>query len=132
MGCTWSFLRPARAVCPTCIDEEQDLETTLSILGTLMIVATLLPMAKLDDWWIRIFDFPRLQIAVISALVLVLTLIVRDDPGALHNVWLAALAASTLYQAYRMYPYTRLHAKQVQEASVPTRVRPSACCAPTC
>ena len=42
-----------------------------------MIVATLLPLAKLDDWWIRIFDFPRLQIAVISALVLVLTLLVR-------------------------------------------------------
>jgi hypothetical protein len=72
-----------------------------------MIVATLLPLAKLDDWWIRILDFPRLQIAVISTLVLVLTLVVRQDPGVAQNLWLAALTASTLYQAFRMYPYDR-------------------------
>lgn len=92
------------------------MEVFLTLLGTLMIVATLLPLAKLDDWWIRIFDFPRLQIAAISALVLVLTLLLRDDPGVVQNLWLAALAACTLYQAYRMYPYTPLHAKQVQDS----------------
>ena len=81
-----------------------------------MIVATLLPLAKLDDWWIRIFDFPRLQIAAISALVLVLTLFVRQDAGFVQNLWLVALTACTLYQAYRMYPYTPLHAKQVQDS----------------
>jgi endonuclease/exonuclease/phosphatase (EEP) superfamily protein YafD len=81
-----------------------------------MIGATLLPLAKLDDWWIRIFDFPRLQIAAISALVLVLTVLVRRDPGVVHSLWLVALIACTLYQAYRMYPYTPLHSKQVQDS----------------
>lgn len=81
-----------------------------------MIVATLLPLAKLNDWWIRIFDFPRLQIAVISTLVLVLTLLVRQDPGSVQNLWLTALTATTLYQAFRMYPCTPLHGKQVQDS----------------
>jgi endonuclease/exonuclease/phosphatase (EEP) superfamily protein YafD len=101
---------------PAIHEGAKKLETILTLLGSLMIGATLLPLAKLDDWWIRIFDFPRLQIAVGSALVLALTLLVRDEPGAAQNLWLAALAASTLYQAYRMYPYTRLHAKQAQDS----------------
>jgi endonuclease/exonuclease/phosphatase (EEP) superfamily protein YafD len=92
------------------------LEAILNILGASMIVATLLPLAKLDDWWIRIFDFPRLQIAAIAALVLVLTLLLREEPGAVENVYLAALAACTGYQAWRMYPYTPLHSKQVQDS----------------
>jgi endonuclease/exonuclease/phosphatase (EEP) superfamily protein YafD len=92
------------------------LDLILTLVGTLMIVATLLPFARLDDWWIRIFDFPRLQIAVISSVVLVLALLAPRDSGAAGNFWLAALAASSLYQAYRMWPYTPLHAKQVQDS----------------
>lgn len=93
------------------------LEALLTLLGTVMIAATLLPLANLDDWWVRIFDFPRLQIAVISAVVLVLMLLVRDgDPSASQHLWLTGLAACMLYQAYRMYPYTPLHGKQVQDS----------------
>lgn len=88
----------------------------LTVLGTAMIAATLLPLAKLDDWWIRIFDFPRLQIGAISALVLLLTLLVRAESSVLQNLWLCGLAACSLYQAYCMYPYTWLHAKQVQDS----------------
>ncbi|MCW5659728.1 MAG: endonuclease/exonuclease/phosphatase family protein [Burkholderiaceae bacterium] len=96
--------------------EEKALETVLTLLGTLMIVATLLPLARLDDWWIRIFDFPRLQIAAVSSVVLVLMMLVRDGSGAAQNLWLAALAACTVYQAYRMHPYTALHGKQVRDS----------------
>ena len=92
------------------------LETSLTLLGTLMIAATLLPLARLDDWWIRVFDFPRLQVATISALLLLLMLLVSDEPGPARTLWMAALAACAAYQAYRMHPYTRLHAKQVQDS----------------
>lgn len=92
------------------------LDLILTLLGTLMIVATLLPLARLDDWWIRIFDFPRLQIAVVSALLLLLIPLMRHGSSTVQNLWLGALAACTLYQAYRMYPYTPLHAKQVQDS----------------
>jgi endonuclease/exonuclease/phosphatase (EEP) superfamily protein YafD len=101
---------------PAINEGAKNLETVLTLLGTLMIVATLLPLAKLDDWWIRVFDFPRLQVATVSALVLALMMLVRDDSSAVENVWLVALAACTAYQAYRMHPYTRLHGKQVEDS----------------
>jgi endonuclease/exonuclease/phosphatase (EEP) superfamily protein YafD len=92
------------------------LDLLLTLLGILLIAASLLPFARLDDWWIRIFDFPRLQIAVISVVVLVLSLLLRQHPDTIHPLWLVALTGCTLYQAYRMYPYTPLHAKQVQDS----------------
>ncbi|MDO5050480.1 MAG: hypothetical protein Q4D68_01955 [Moraxella equi] len=36
----------------------------------LPVVATLLPLIKHDHWVFRIFDFPRLQIAIISLVCL--------------------------------------------------------------
>jgi hypothetical protein len=83
----------------------------------------------------RLVD-PRLRLSAPAdrgdlGVVLVLTLLVRED-WRLRGLWLAALAACTLYQAYRMYPYTPLHAKQVRTAAARTRIRRSACCAPTC
>lgn len=82
-----------------------------------MIVATLLPFARLDDWWIRIFDFPRLQIAVVSAVVLVLTGLVHEGSGLVHSLWQLTLAACALYQAWCMLPYTPLQAQQVQDSA---------------
>ena len=92
------------------------LEAILTTFGVLMIAATLLPLAKLDDWWVRVFDFPRLQIATLSALILVLMLSVQVEPSSVDRLWLSALAACTAYQAWRMHPYTPLHAKQVQDS----------------
>jgi hypothetical protein len=39
-------------------------------LGLLAVVATLLPLFRKGAWWIRIFDFPRAQIAFLAVLVL--------------------------------------------------------------
>ena len=101
---------------PPPLTKEQELEHALTALGTLMIAATLLSLSKLDDWWVRVFDFPRLQIAAVATLVLVLTVVLRDEGSTAQNLWLAALGACAAYQAYRMAPYTRLHAKQVQDS----------------
>lgn len=89
-------------------------EALLVTLGALMIAATLLPLLKLDDWWVRIFDFPRLQITVLLALTFVAYLLVRENPGPADNLFLGALTACLLYQTARMVPYTVLWRKQVQ------------------
>jgi endonuclease/exonuclease/phosphatase (EEP) superfamily protein YafD len=67
-----------------------------------------------DDWWIRVFDFPRLQITIVLAATLGAYAAVRTPAGALELAFLAALSAALVYQAIRMYPYTPLRRKQVQ------------------
>lgn len=90
------------------------METILIVIGLLMIAATVLPLSKLDDWWIRIFDFPRLQITVLLAITFCAYLFVREDPALPEQVFLGVLTLCLLYQSYRMYPYTRLARKEVK------------------
>lgn len=96
------------------------MEAVLFSIGSLMIAATLLPFVRVDDWYIRIFDFPRLQITAILAAVFIGYLWVRDDPDLAENIFLATLALCLAYQLYRMYPYTPLCRKQVQSSRCAT------------
>jgi endonuclease/exonuclease/phosphatase (EEP) superfamily protein YafD len=92
----------------------------LIVIGVLMILATVLPFLRKDEWWIRIFDFPRLQITLITAAVIAAYLPFRGDSVAEHG-FLIALVLCLLYQSYMMYPYTRLSPKQVQQSKTPTK-----------
>lgn len=83
-------------------------------VGALMIAATALPLLRRDAWWIRIFDFPRLQIAALLALTLIAYLPLRPPADAADWTFLGALAIALAYQLHRMRPYTPLHHKQVQ------------------
>jgi endonuclease/exonuclease/phosphatase (EEP) superfamily protein YafD len=85
----------------------------LVVLGVLMILTTVLPFLREDEWWIRIFDFPRLQITLITAAVIAAYLPIRGDSIAEHG-FLVALILCLVYQGYMMFPYTRLSPKQVQ------------------
>jgi endonuclease/exonuclease/phosphatase (EEP) superfamily protein YafD len=92
------------------------LEVALSIVGWLMVAATVLPLVRSEFWLVRVFDFPRLQITVIFGVVFVIYLMAREDPSHADNVLLAAMSLCLAYQLWRMWPYTPLHRNQVQRA----------------
>lgn len=77
------------------------------------IVATLLPFVKHDHWVFRIFDFPRLQIAVAN---LICPPIGMAFAHAHHQVfWLIAIVNGLcfLYQVSQIIVYTRLYPPKV-------------------
>lgn len=96
------------------------------VLGALTVfvtVATALPFFKGGAWWIRIFDFPRAQIALLALLTLagyLLTTNLRAIP-TLGAVVLLLLVMGV--QTFRIFPYTPLAATQ----SLPTE-RPGESC----
>ena len=80
-----------------------------------VILATTLPFIRRGYWWLRVFDFPRLQIAALGATVLALGLLTLPlNPFSLA-VFLA-LFLSIAVQVYRIYPYTPLAATEVVSA----------------
>jgi endonuclease/exonuclease/phosphatase (EEP) superfamily protein YafD len=92
------------------------LEAALTIVGWLMVGATVLPLFRSEYWIVRIFDFPRLQITAVFCVVFAVYLFLREDPGVADNVFLGILAACLAYQLWRMWPYTPLHPRQVMPA----------------
>jgi endonuclease/exonuclease/phosphatase (EEP) superfamily protein YafD len=98
-------------------------ETALVAIGLLMVTATVIPLVRADAWWVRVFDFPRLQVTVLLILVFTLVLLLREDPSTADNVFFVAVALSMAYQCYRMFPYTRLARVQVQASQHPASDR---------
>ena len=91
------------------------LRLVLSALAVVLVVATALPFVRSSEWWIRMFDFPRMQIAAVAVVTLAAYAVLdiwRGDPGAWSWALFAALGAATVYQVLRMWPYTRLHGTQ--------------------
>lgn len=71
------------------------LNVTTQLLAGLLVLATALPLANIDHWLVRGFDFPRLQIAIGLVLVAALetTLLLGGWGG---SVWLLLLVLAAL------------------------------------
>ena len=85
-------------------------------VGSLLILLTVLPLVPRDDWWVRLGDFPRAQIALVGIAVIAGYTRVAEWEQPFDLGFGAALAACVLYQVARMLPYTVLHRKQVQRS----------------
>lgn len=82
-----------------------------------MVIATLLPLISKDHWCIRGFDFPRLQISVGIAVILIAYLLLPQEYQLADKILLAVLSLCFLYQVYMIYPYTPFSGSQVQQSS---------------
>ncbi|RGP40159.1 hypothetical protein BPTFM16_00435 [Altererythrobacter insulae] len=90
----------------------------LRALAALLIIGTLVSMTDLNQWWIRIWDFPRMQLLIVM-LVLTAALWVFDRAG---RPWLPlALLALSVWQVTRIYPYTSLAPTEVKRVAEDNR-----------
>lgn len=89
------------------------LKITLSILAALLAVASFMPLIRKDDWWIRVFDFPRGQIVVLGLIVLVAGLFVWNLRSPIQAVIASLLVLGLGYQISTMLPYTVIAPTQV-------------------
>lgn len=86
------------------------------LVAAFVIVGTALPLIKEDAWWIRVFDFPRFQLAIIGfVLAVLLSVLYRPHPTP-RLVLLGLIALAVVYQIIRILPYTPLGSKQVLPA----------------
>lgn len=98
---------------------ERLLDVFFTIAELAAIASTLVPFIRSDAWWVRIFDFPRIQIAAISTLILAGDLAFRKDTSLSGHIIHVVLTLCILYQAYKIRPYTVFARKQVERAKQP-------------
>lgn len=77
----------------------------LRFIGFCLIAGSLLSTTDFNQWWIRIWDFPRVQILV--AMIVTAIALCFLDRGWRPWAPLILLCLS-LWQLYRIYPYTPL------------------------
>ena len=86
-------------------------------LGGLVIVLTLLPLIPSNEVWIRLWDFPRIQIAAVLAIVLLAAPMVLSLTRC-SLAFMAVAAAALAWQLFGIWPYTPFHPIQAKAASV--------------
>lgn len=83
----------------------------------IVILLTALPLSRHEAWWIRILDFPRRQIALVTVGTIVAYLALAGFDGALDWTLVGTLCLCALYQLVRIGAYTPLFAKQAKDAA---------------
>ena len=89
------------------------------ILGLVLIAATALPLWRRQSWWVRVFDFPRLQIAAGLLAVLVAHVAVQGLAAPTASLaFRGLLVVCLVLQVRRILPYTRLAKVQVLQSTL--------------
>jgi len=89
------------------------IEIILYSLALLFVVATFASHLRWTNWWIRITDFPRLQIAVFLLSILVLSLAIYRFNEVWQMLISGLLLLSIVYQLAKISRYTIFWPKQV-------------------
>lgn len=81
------------------------LRSALILAATVIAAVTLLSLAGSKRWWVRMWDFPRVQIAAAAFVVAGLAVFLS---GPVRLGVMVVAAACALYQCWRIFPYTPL------------------------
>src|SRR5688500_17392822 len=90
------------------------LETVALTLGMVAIVATALSLTRFKVWWVRIWDFPRLQIALLAVVALAVWVATAEWREGTRLPFTLLLAVTAVYQWGMVWRYTRLAPREVQ------------------
>lgn len=86
------------------------------VVGLSMVAGTLLSLSRSPHWFVRGWDFPRVQIALIATGAGALYSWCCFEGALIDKLFLVAVLACVAWQAARIFPYTPL---------APVRVQPS-------
>jgi len=97
----------------------------VAILTVVMTLLTVLPLSRNQRWWVRVWDFPRLQMAVLSLIFLLVELYLLPGGGPLAGFIVLLALGCTFYQSWWIFPYTGLAKVQVKKtpASEHSRIK---------
>ncbi len=86
---------------------------TLSVATLLLVAVTTIPTLRHERWWVRAFDFPRMQFAIYGLLLLTIEFFTLN----FSNVWSWVILLTTFmclaYQMWWILPYTPFFSTEV-------------------
>ena len=88
-------------------------EIFILFLNILFCIPSIASLTKFDYWWVRGFDFPRVQISFLILGNIALALGVYHFDEFWHYLILLLLCLSLIYQIVKIFPYTIIAKKQV-------------------
>jgi endonuclease/exonuclease/phosphatase (EEP) superfamily protein YafD len=92
----------------------------IEFISAIVVFSTLWGLLPRNEWWVRCFDFPRLQFLTVGGLAgLGLIYDLYLNHALYDSALLLLLSGCLLYQAWMILPYTLFWRKQVMQAQQP-------------
>ncbi|HRH40638.1 MAG TPA: endonuclease/exonuclease/phosphatase family protein [Pyrinomonadaceae bacterium] len=89
------------------------------IIGVLAIILTIKPFIRSANWFIRLGDFPRLQVLFVLIISLIFEIFTFDFRNVFDYLFCLVLIICTIYQIRCVLPFTPIFPKEVQNAREP-------------
>jgi len=90
------------------------------VIAAAVVAGAFLPLVKVGWWPVRVWDFPRVQLAALAALLIAAIVLA----GVARKTWprvdvglVAALAVSVIWQGWFIAPFTSLWPRRVPDAA---------------
>lgn len=85
----------------------------------LLVISTLIPLLPIKKWWVRDFDFPRLQLSFIAVFMIIAEIVFLDFSETSSWVLCSLTILCLSYQTWWIIPYTPFFHKEVKTAVDP-------------
>ncbi|MBF9253253.1 endonuclease/exonuclease/phosphatase family protein [Pontibacter sp. 172403-2] len=84
------------------------MKSFLVVLGFILTLFSFLPLIKSPKWWIRVLDFPRLQVAVLLTAILIAFVVMFGIHGAAETAMVVLWALAILNEVRFIVHFTPL------------------------
>lgn len=93
------------------------LKLFLQIFGAVAILLTIFPYIAVDHWSVRVFDFPHLQLTLLTLVALSTYFIRFDIRKKSDYIFVLALLGCLIFQGLKIFPYTAFAKYEVKNSS---------------
>ena len=93
------------------------LKTIFRILAVIAVVLTILPFLAADAWWVRIFDFPHVQLTFLTLFILLIYFFKFERKNWKDYIFILSLLLCFIVQGIKIYPYTPFAPYEVNNSS---------------
>lgn len=94
------------------------LKKFLQIFGVIAIVLTLIPLIAADYWWIRVFDFPHIQLTLLTLTAIAAYFLRFDIKRYEDYAFMVILLICFTFQFLKVFPYTPLYSYEANESTI--------------
>ena len=86
--------------------------------GILAVILTLVPLIAVDYWWIRVFDFPHIQLTGFTLLALLAYFLRFDIKYYKDYLFAVIIAACFVFQLTKIYRYTPVTPHEINDSTI--------------
>lgn len=88
----------------------------LALFAALLVMFTFITLLRTEVWWVRGWDFPRLQLGIFALILLAMDIVLLDFTRVSAWIMSGATLLALAYQAWWIIPYTVFFPVEVKAA----------------